>query len=487
MSIKELTKAGVWKYFEILSQIPRPSKKEDKIIEYLVKFAQDRKLEYKKDDMGNVVIKKSATKGFEDLETIILQSHVDMVCEKNSDKLHDFENDPLTLVIDGEWLKADGTTLGADNGIGVAAQLAILDSNEIEHGPLECLFTVDEETGLTGAQKLSKDMIDGSILINLDTEEEGQIYIGCAGGKTTIATFNYQPTPSPKGLFWFHVKVWGLQGGHSGSDIHVGLGNANKILVRFLWKLNREIGLHLSEINGGNLHNAIAREADAIAGVKYSEKEKVAVLLNTLLPQIQEELKKVDPGLNMKIETCEEPKKIIEDKVATNLLNAIYCCPHGMYKMSDDIDDLVETSTNLAAVKMIGNDKIEVKTSQRSSTESQKDNIVNMVTACFLNAGAEVKSSPGYPAWKPNTKSKILDIAKETYKAVTKGEEAKIMAIHAGLECGLFLEKYPHLDMISIGPTIREAHSPDEKVHIESVSNWWKYLLELLKNGPKHD
>ncbi|GAB6008076.1 aminoacyl-histidine dipeptidase [Dysgonomonas reticulitermitis] len=483
MTIKDLKPAGIWSYFHEITQIPRPSKKEEKIIAYLLDFAKKHNLEVKKDDAGNVLIIKSATKGMENLSTVILQGHVDMVCEKNSGTVHDFENDPIETYVDGDWLKAKGTTLGADNGMGVAAALTILASDTIEHGKLECLFTVDEETGLTGAYALGQNFLKGDILINLDTEEEGEIYIGCAGGKTTTATFTYKKEPVPANYFWFKVQVKGLNGGHSGSEIHKGLGNANKILNRYLWELSRKHKLSLAEIDGGNLHNAIAREAYAIAGVPYGDKEKVIVALNTLAPLIEAELKAVDPNLKMTVGSTDAPAFVIDGATTVNLLNSIYACPHGVLGMSFEIPDLVETSTNLASVKMKDNDTVVIITSQRSSTNSLKDDAANMVNAVFSMAQAEVKHSAGYPGWRPNPESKILAVAKESYRKLS-GKEAEIMAIHAGLECGLFLEKYPHLDMISCGPTIRNAHSPEEQINIPSVEKWWDFLLDILKNIP---
>ncbi|MDR2956157.1 MAG: aminoacyl-histidine dipeptidase [Prevotella sp.] len=483
MTIRDLKPEIVWKYFYELTQIPRPSKKEEKVIAYLLDFAKKHKLEVKKDEAGNVLITKPATKGKENLPTVILQGHVDMVCEKNAGTVHDFDKDPIETIIDNGWVRANGTTLGADNGVGVAAALAILASDDIEHGKLECLFTVDEETGLTGAYALSNDFLSGDILINLDTEEEGEIYIGCAGGKGTTATFHYKKEETPANYFWFRVEVKRLNGGHSGSEIHKGLGNANKILNRYLWALNNKYGLLLSEINGGNLHNAIPREAYAIAGVPYKFKENVIVELNTLLPQIQAEIKTVDPKLDMKVGSTDTPQYIIDKDTSDNLLNALYACPHGVLGMSFAIPGLVETSTNLASVKMKEDNTILVTTSQRSSTDSLKDDAANMVAAAFTLAKAEVKHSDGYPGWRPNPDSKILAVAKESYKKLYD-KEPEIMAIHAGLECGLFLEKYPHLDMISCGPTIREAHSPAEKVEIESVGKWWNLLLDILKSIP---
>lgn len=483
MTIKDLKPSGIWNYFYEITQIPRPSKKEEKIIAYLLEFAKKHNLEVKKDDAGNVLITKPATKGKENLPTVILQGHVDMVCEKNSGTKHDFDKDPIETYIDGEWLKAKGTTLGADNGMGVAAALTILASDTIEHGKLECLFTVDEETGLTGAYALGKDFLNGDILINLDTEEEGEIYIGCAGGKITTVTFTYKKQDVPANYFWFKVQVNGLNGGHSGSEIHKGLGNANKVLNRYLWALSRKYNLALAEIDGGNLHNAIAREAYAIAGVPYGDKEHVIVELNTLAPDIEAELKAVDPNLKMTVASTDTPAFAIDRDTTLNLLNAIYACPHGVLAMSHEIPGLVETSTNLASVKMKEGNKIVITTSQRSSTNSLKDDAGNIVNSVFTLAKAEVVHSAGYPGWKPNPDSKVLAVAKKAYKDLF-GKEPEIMAIHAGLECGLFLEKYPHLDMISCGPTIRNAHSPEEQIEIASVEKWWNFLLETLKNIP---
>lgn len=485
MTIKDLKPAEVWSYFYDITQIPRPSKKEEKILAYLLDFAKKHTLESKQDKAGNIVITKEATPGKEKLPTIILQSHVDMVCEKNTDVKHDFEKDPIETYVDGDWLKAKGTTLGADNGIGVAAQLAVLASKEIAHGKIEALFTIDEETGLTGAYALEDDLLTGKILLNLDTEEEGEIYIGCAGGKGTKAYFKYKPKEAPKGYFWFRVEVKGLRGGHSGSDIDLGLGNANKILNRFLYQfIDKESKLVLAEIDGGNLHNAIAREAYAIAGVKEKEKETVRVKLNHLLAEVQDELKQTDPNVNIILESTDKPAKVIGAKKVKKLVLALYACPHGVIDMSREIPGVVETSTNLASVKMRKKNKIEVGTSQRSLTESAKHDVVNMVSSVFKLAGVKVVNSEGYPGWKPNPESKILKVAKEEYKKLyNKFPEIKV--IHAGLECGLFLEKYPELDMISIGPTIRNAHSPDEKVDIPSVAKWWDSFVKLLENMPE--
>jgi dipeptidase D len=481
MTIKDLQPSAIWGYFYDITQIPRPSKKEQKILAYLLDFATQHNLEAKQDKAGNILITKPATKGKEDAPTVILQSHVDMVCEKNADVTHDFDNDPIETIVEGDWIKARGTTLGADNGIGIAAQLALLAADDIAHGKIEALFTVDEETGLTGAYALEKDFLSGDILINLDTEEEGEIYIGCAGGKGTRAYFKYKVKDAPKKYFWFRVEVKGLRGGHSGSDIDQGLGNANKILTRFLHSLTRKkYDLILSEIGGGNLHNAIPREAHAILGVKERYKEDIRVKLNTFLADVQEEYRQREPNLDIHLESVQIPSKVINRKVAEKLILALNACPHGVIGMSSDIPGLVETSTNLASVKMIDNHLIEVGTSQRSSVESQKDYVVNMVSSVFNLAGAKVTHSEGYPGWKPNPESGTLKLAESVYKALYN-KKAKVKAIHAGLECGLFLEKYPNLDMISIGPDMTDVHSPDEKMKISSVGKFWDFLVKIME------
>ncbi|MCT4646810.1 MAG: aminoacyl-histidine dipeptidase [Carboxylicivirga sp.] len=473
----------VWKHFEDICQVPRPSKKEEKIIDFLMKFAADNNLEAQKDHIGNVLIKKPATPGKENVKSVVLQSHIDMVCEKNSDKKHDFDNDPITPVIDGHWVKADGTTLGADDGIGMAAQMALLVAKDIEHGPIECLFTVDEETGLTGAFELKEGFFDSKILLNLDSEDDGELFIGCAGGIDTLARFDYQnEAPSEKG-FAFQVTVSGLKGGHSGDDIHKGLGNANKILNRFLMEASKKYDLRLTMIDGGNLRNAIAREAKAVAVVPNAYKEQVRVAFNLLFHDVQMELKVTEPELRMKLESVDLPATLMDKESQAKLLNALYACPHGVIDMSRDIEGLVETSTNLASVKMQG-EQILVTTSQRSSVESAREDVAQMVRSVFELAGAEVKHTDGYPGWAPDTNSEILQITRDSYKRLFDTDPV-VRAIHAGLECGLFLEKYPGMDMISFGPTIRGAHSPDERIEIETVKKFWKHLIDVLKNIPE--
>ena len=482
-TILDLQPAIVWKYFYEITQVPRPSKKEGKIIRYLENFADQHHLPLKKDAVGNILISKAATPGYEQLPTVVLQSHMDMVCEKNNDVVHDFDNDPIETVVDGEWLRAKGTTLGADNGIGMAAELALLASDNIEHGPIECLFTVDEETGLTGAAALAEGFMTGRILLNLDSEDEGQLFMGCAGGKGTVATFTYEPASVPASVQYFKIVVTGLNGGHSGGDIHKQLGNANKLMARFLYTLNKKFDFVLAAVEGGNLHNAIAREAYAVIGLKGEDREQVRVLLNRFQADVENELKHVDPNVRMTMETVEAPKTCMPKEMATRLIRSLLACPHGVMGMSQDIEGLVETSTNLASVKMPENGKIVVGTSQRSSLESAKNAVADQVAAVFLLADAEVQHGEGYPGWAPNPKSEILKVAQETYRKLF-GKDAQIMAIHAGLECGLFLEKYPYLDMISFGPTLRDVHSPTERIEIATVDLWWKHLLEVLKNIP---
>ena len=483
MNITELKPQIVWKFFHQITQVPRPSKKEGKIIEYLKSFAQEYNIPIKVDEAGNILMSKPATPGKENLPTVILQSHMDMVCEKNNDTVHDFENDPIETIVDGEWLRAKGTTLGADNGIGMAAELALLASNDIEHGPIECLFTVDEETGLTGAKALKEGFMTGDILLNLDSEDEGEIFMGCAGGKDTQAIFHYEPQPTDANLVYLSINIKGLNGGHSGGEIHKGLGNANKILVRYLYLLGAQIDYTLCSINGGNLRNAIAREAQAIIGVASKDKETARILLNHFTADIENELKHVDPNVRILMESTEQPETSINEECKNRLIWALHACPHGVMGMSHDIEGLVETSTNFASVKMGPDNTIIVGTSQRSSIESCKNMIANQVASTFKLAGAEVKHGDGYPGWAPNPNSKILKVAQDTYKKLFN-KEAKIMAIHAGLECGLFLEKYPHLDMISFGPTLRDVHSPNERIKIDTVDLWWSHLLELLKSIP---
>lgn len=479
-NLSQLTPKEIWNYFYEITQIPRPSKKEERIIQFLMDFGKKNNFETKKDKAGNVLIIKPATKGKENVPTVVLQSHIDMVCEKNNDVNFNFDTDAIQAYVDGEWVKAKGTTLGADDGIGVAAQLAVLTDKNIEHGPIECLFTVDEETGLTGAFALEEGFLSGKYLLNLDSEDEGEVYIGCAGGIDTTVSFDYQTEQIPEHHVAYKIIVKGLKGGHSGDEIQKGLGNSNKILNRLLWETSSLYDIRLSVFDGGNLRNAIPREAYAIILVPTMFEKEFVDYFNKYETEIRSEFSVTEPDLIVKCEVIEKPSNIIDEDTQYNLLNSLYACPHGVIAWSQHINGLVETSTNLASVKF-ENGKIIVTTSQRSSVNSAKRDIANMVESVFSMAGADVTHGSGYPGWTPNPKSKVLEIAIESYKKLF-GKEPQVKAIHAGLECGLFLEKYPNLDMISFGPTLRGVHSPDEKLNIESVDKFWKYLVEILKN-----
>lgn len=476
-----LSPESLWKYFDEICRIPRPSKHEEQIRDWLMSFAREKGLEAKMDKAGNVLIKKPASPGMEGKPTVVLQSHMDMVGEKNNDKEHDFQRDPVVPVRKGEWIYADGTTLGADDGIGMAAQLAILDAGDIDHGPVECLFTVDEETGLTGAFNLEENFFEGRTLINLDSEDEGQLFIGCAGGIDTVGTLTPEYEDVSGGYTALEVKVTGLKGGHSGDDIHKGRGNANKLLVRYLWQMAKQYGLRLAHLEGGNLRNAIAREASSVALVPSRYKEQARATLNMMAHEVEQEFRKTDPEVRFLLGSTDAPARMFSQKFQDHLLNAIYACPHGVMAWSREVEGLVETSTNLASVKSVDGE-IVITTSQRSSVESARDDVANMVRSVFELAGARVDHSAGYPGWEPDMNSPIVDVAVSTYEQLF-GEKPEVKAVHAGLECGLFLQKYPGLDMISLGPTIKGAHSPDEGLHIDSVRRFWDHLLEMLKAG----
>lgn len=482
MEKNELKPSCVFHYFEEICQVPRPSKKEEKIRAFLVNFAKQHGLEYKEDEAGNILIKKAATPGMENRKTVILQSHMDMVCEKNNDTEHNFETDPIQTYVDGEWLRAKGTTLGADNGIGVATELAVLAADDIQHGPIECLFTVDEETGLTGAFALKEGFMEGDILINLDSEDEGELFIGCAGGAGTKAEFPCPMVQAPEGYFFFRVAVKGLTGGHSGDDINKGRANANKLLNRYLMQLMQRYDLRLCMIDGGNLHNAIPREASALCAVPMTEKESVRVDLNIFLAEVENEYAVTEPNLTMELESESAQPEVMEPEAMKRFLHAIYAVHNGVYAMSQDMEGLVETSSNLASIKQ-REGKLLVVTSQRSSILSFRKDMSQMVRSAFELGGAVTETGDGYPGWKPNPSSEILKVAVESYEHLF-GVEPKIKAIHAGLECGLFLEKYPSLDMVSFGPTLRGVHSPDERMLIPTVEKFWLHLLDVLAHVP---
>lgn len=480
MEVKDLQPALVWRAFDEITKVPRPSRHEDRIREYLLEYAKRHSIEAKTDKVGNVVMRKDATPGYEKAPVVVLQAHMDMVAEKNSDVEHDFLNDPIQTYIDGDWVKAKGTTLGADNGIGMAAALAALTDEEIQHGPLEALFTVNEEIGLEGAENLGEGMISGKILINLDSEDDGEIFIGCAGGIDTTAKFTYKRSSSPSNFVYYKVSVSGLSGGHSGGDIHLGRANANKVIARFIWECSNKWDIEVSSFKGGNLRNAIPREAESIFGLHADHKHAVGKFLNKYVEEIKIEYKGIEPYMKLEIEEVAKPEFCIDSATSLRLIRALYSAPHGVVSMSKDIEGLVETSTNLAAVKMEKENQIIVTTSQRSSIESRKNDIAGQVEAHFQLAGASVEHSDGYPGWAPNVDSEIMKISADAYEELF-GVKPKIKAIHAGLECGLFLDKNPKLDMVSFGPTMRDVHSPDEKLLIPTVDKFWKHLCLVLK------
>ena len=463
----------VWEQFDAITRVPRPSKKEGKIIDFLVGFAKKHNIEYKKDAVGNVVMRKPATPGFEGRPAVILQSHMDMVCEKNSDVEFDFDNDPIRTRIDGGWVRAEGTTLGADCGIGMAAALAVLLDESVEHGPLEALFTVDEETGLTGAFELGEGMLTGKYLLNLDSEDEGEIFIGCAGGIDTIATFHYTMEPAPKNYAFFRVDVSDLQGGHSGDDIDKGRVNSNKTVARLLWDGMQSCELKLSYFNGGNLRNAIPREAYAIFGVPERLKGEFVKRYNLFAADLKAEFQFREPDFRITLNEMPQVEEVLDARTQFALVYSIVGVPNGVIAMSFAVPGLVETSTNLASVKFADGNRIVVTSSQRSSVESAE--------SVFALAGADVAHSDGYPGWNPNPQSRLLEVTVDAYERLF-GTEPKVRAIHAGLECGLFLEKYPDLEMVSFGPTLRGVHSPDERLEIATVPKFWNLLCETLKS-----
>ncbi|MCL1868214.1 MAG: aminoacyl-histidine dipeptidase [Paludibacter sp.] len=471
---------AVFRFFNEITQIPRPSKKEEKIGQYLVDFAKKRNLSVKTDKVGNILISKSAAAERQTAKKIVLQAHQDMVCEKNSNVVFNFDTDAIQTWIDGDFLKAKGTTLGADNGIGIAMALAVLDSTDIAHPAIECLFTVDEETGLTGAFALENDFLTGDALINLDSEDDGEIFVGCAGGIGTTAEWTFDLENLPADFYAFRVSVSGLQGGHSGDDINKNRANANKILNRFLWEVNARTDLRLACFDGGNLHNAIPREAVAVAAVPMKEKENLRIWFNVFLSEIENEYLRYEPNMKIELETENDVNQIIDKNISDKFLNAIYACPNGIIAMSPDLPNLVETSTNLASVKMPQPDRIQVVTSQRSSLESAKYDIAHQVQSAFALGGAAVEIADGYPGWQPNMQSEILKVTEKSYIRLF-GEKPLVRAIHAGLECGLFKEKYPALDMVSIGPQMYGVHSPDERLSISSTQKTWRWLIDILE------
>ena len=482
--ISKLKPAEVWENFYQLTRIPRPSNHEEQIQQFIIEFGQKLGLETVRDEAGNVIIRKPATAGMEKLKGVILQGHLDMVPQKNSDKDHDFAKDPIETIIDGEWVRANGTTLGSDNGIGVAAAMGVLASKDLVHGPIEALFTATEETGMDGANGLKSGMLHGDILINMDSEDEGELYVGCAGGEDATARFSFTEVPVPADSISFKLNVTGLKGGHSGLDINLGRGNANKIFFRLLKEAYKVCGLRLSSIQGGNLRNAIPREAFGIVTVPYKTADKLVGLIAGLTTVIKRELSATEPFLKIELSKTEMPASLIDEQTQLNLTHAIVACPNGAIRISDSMPGLVETSTNLAIVKSDMDSKtISISCLMRSSVDTARAELGSRMDSVFSLAGAKVTFTGGYPGWKPNMDSPILKTMQEVYNNKF-GRIPEIKAIHAGLECGILGGVYSHWDMISFGPTIRFPHSPDEKVNIESVSKFWDFLVETLKNIP---
>lgn len=481
--LAELNPEPIWIFFEEICKIPRLSKNEGKIRSYLLKFASDHNLESKEDSAGNILIIRPPSPGFENKKTVVLQSHMDMVGEKDSDNPHDWERDAIIPIIDGEWVKATGTTLGADDGIGLASQLAILTDPNLKAGKIECLFTTDEESGMTGAYNIKPDFIEGRTLINLDSEDEGILFIGCAGGIDTVGEMKYGSSPVPAGMTGYKISITGLRGGHSGDEIHKGFGNSVKLMNRILRNLTEQFEIGLSRFDGGNLRNAIPREAFAEITVNKLTKESLEKFVKELQPVFHDEFGDLEKNLKIRIKEIRTPESVMDTRSRNKLIKLLSCCPHGVISWSKDMDDLVETSTNLASVNFTGNQTVRIVTTQRSSVESSKYDAAGMVEGCMKLANAKVEHSSGYPGWKPNLKSEILGITRKSYKNLF-GKDPQVRAIHAGLECGLFYEKFKGIDMISFGPSIRGAHTPEEKIEIKTVGMFWELLIDVIKHIP---
>ncbi len=484
MNKSELKPAVVFEQFSKINQIPRPSKREEKMIDYLKTWGESHGLETKVDETGNVIIRKGATKGMENRKTVILQSHMDMVCDKLVDVDFNFDTDPIKTYIDGEWLTAEGTTLGADDGIGCAMELALLESDDIEHGPIECVFTRDEETGLSGAEGMKSGFMTGDYLINLDSEDEGEIFVSCAGGRNTTAQFTFSREAAPAGSFFMRAQLKGLVGGHSGDDINKQRANAIKVLGRFLFQtINRYEGVRLAQFNSGKMHNAIPRDGMFVIAVPNALKENVKADWNVFAAEVEDEFHVTDTQMVWTMEST-DAEPVIEADVACKFIFALQAVDNGIYAICQDpaLNGMVETSSNIASIETTEG-AINIVSSQRSNVMSNLDNMCATVEACFRLAGADVKHSDGYPAWKMRSNSDLQKIVKESYVRLF-GKEPVVRGIHAGLECGLFSERYPQLDMVSFGPTLRFVHTPDERLHIPTVQMVWDHLLDVLKNIP---
>jgi len=482
--IRALEPKQLWNKFADLNAVPRPSKKEERVIQFMKDFGNNLGLETIEDKVGNVIIRKPATKGMEDRKPIVMQSHLDMVHQKNNNTVFDFDTQGIEMYIEGDWVKAKGTTLGADNGLGVATIMAVLESDTIAHPPLEALFTIDEETGMTGAMGLKGGLLKGAILLNLDTEEDDEIGVGCAGGVDVTATRDYKEEDTPEFKMGYTISVKGLQGGHSGMQIHEGLGNANKIMNRLLFDGFENFGLRISEIDGGSLRNAIPRESNTIVAIDAVHEAAFESELKQLAKTIKTELKTMEPDLEIVVSKTDTPEKIMDLGVQEGITRALYAACNGVYRMSADIKDLVETSNNIARV-LVKNGQIKIGCLTRSSVESSKLDLANTLRAAFELTGCEVEFSGDYPGWTPNMDSDILKVMVPIYERLNNGEKPHVAACHAGLECGILGQNYPDMDMISFGPNIKGAHSPDERAQISSAQKYWKFVLEILANIPK--
>jgi len=481
--LSQLNPAPIWIFFEEICNIPRLSKNEGKIRKYLLDFAKNNNLESKEDEVGNILIIKPPSPGMENRKTVVLQSHMDMVGEKNADYAHDWKKDPIIPAIKNGWVTATGTTLGADDGIGIASQMAILTDKNLKAGKIECLFTVDEESGMTGAINIKADFFSGRTLINLDSEDEGILFIGCAGGMDTVGTMKYTTIPVPNGSSAFDISVTGLHGGHSGDEIHKGYGNAVKIMNRLLWNISNQFEISLANFDGGNLRNAIPREAFSKIVLDKSVNDSIKSWIEAFHVTLIDEFGDLEKELKISVKEVDLPPFVMDKDSQKKFLNALSCCPHGVIAWSKEMDDLVETSTNLAIAKFSGSNSIRIITTQRSSIESSRNDASVMVESCLRLAGAEVVHSDGYPGWKPNLTSEILKITRNSYLELF-GKEPSVRAIHAGLECGLVYEKIKGIDMISFGPTIRGAHTPEEMIEIRTAQMFWDLLVDVVKKMP---
>lgn len=482
MEIRELAPKALWSNFYKLTQVPRPSHHMEAVTKFMVDFGHALGLETIVDKTGSVLIRKPATPGMENRTPVVLQAHLDMVPQKNSDKQHDFVKDPITAYIDGDWVTADGTTLGADDGIGVAAAMAVLESKELKHGPIEAFFTIDEETGMVGAFGMEAGLLQGDILLNMDSEDEGELYVGCAGGLDADMTWKFNSAPVPDDDIALEILVKGLKGGHSGLEIDCGRANANKLLFRFLKEAIMQYEARLASVEGGNMRNAIPREAKAVITIPADNKKEIEKLAEEYAETFNDEYKAIENGIFVEVRQVELPDALIPEEIQDDFVNAVTACPNGVFRMIPEIPDTVETSTNLSIVVANSTD-ISVRCLLRSSVDSKKEELASMIESVFALAGAKVEFSGGYSGWNPNMDSPILKTMADVYQKEF-GKPAVVRVVHAGLECGIIGATEPHLDMVSVGPTMRHPHTPDEKVNIASVERFWRFIVATLEAIP---